>query len=85
MERIIIYKFPKKSNKELEAIFELAEWKETQFYKDVKQEGLEEGEVKGKLETIPGLLKLGLTVEQIVDVLKLDRVIIQQAIDNLSE
>ena len=54
IEKVIVYKFPKKSNKELEEMFGLSEWQETQFYKDVKLEGLLEGEAKGKLE---GLLE----------------------------
>ncbi|MEI6381409.1 MAG: Rpn family recombination-promoting nuclease/putative transposase [Cyanobacteriota bacterium ELA615] len=92
IEKVIIYKFPKKSNKELEAMFGLSEWKQTQFYKDVKLEGklegllegLLEGEAKGKLKTIPGLLKLGLSAEQIATALELDLEIIQQEINKLS-
>lgn len=57
IEKIIIYKFPKKSRKELERMFNLTDWKKTQFYQDVKQEGKEEGQQEGrqegKLETIP--------------------------------
>ncbi len=45
-------------------MFGLAEWKETQFYKDVKLEG--------KLETIPLLVKLGLSPEQIAKELEID-------------
>ncbi len=36
------------------------------------QEGVEEGVLKNKLETIPILLELGLTIEQIAERLKLD-------------
>ena len=96
IERIIIYKFPQKSNKELQDMFGLAEWKQTQFYKDVKLEGLLEGEAKGKLEgkleglqegklkTIPGLVKLGLSPEQISMVLELDLKFVNQEISKLS-
>jgi predicted transposase YdaD len=85
-------------------MFGLSEWQETQFYKDVKLEGLLEGEAKGKLEgllegeakgklegllegklkSIPGLLKLGLSPEQIATALELDLEIIQQEINRLS-
>ncbi len=81
-------------------MFGLAEWKQTQFYKDVKLEGLLEGEAKGKLEgkleglqegkleglqegklkTIPGLVKLGLSPEQIAMALELDIELINQEI-----
>ncbi len=79
IEKIIVYKFPKKSNKELEEMFGLSEWQQTQFYKDVKLEGL----LEGKLKSIPGLLKLGLSPEQIATALELDLEIIQQEIDKL--
>jgi len=72
LERVIIYKFPQKSNKELEEMFGLAEWKETQFYKDVKLEG--------KLETIPLLVRLGLSPEQIAKELEIDLEIVKQEI-----
>ena len=87
IEKVVIYKFPRKSNEELEAMFGLAEWKQTQFYQDVKAEGLEEGEVRGKLigklETIPGLLKLGLSPEQIAEALDIELLIVRQAVDEL--
>ncbi|WP_260441174.1 Rpn family recombination-promoting nuclease/putative transposase [Microcystis aeruginosa] len=57
IEKIIIYKFPQKSRQELEAMFNLTEWKQTKFYQEAKEEG--------KLETIPLLVKLGLNEEQI--------------------
>ncbi len=53
-------------------MFGLAEWKETQFYKDVK--------LKGKLETIPLLVKLGLSPEQIAKELDIDLEIVKQEI-----
>ena len=77
-------------------MFGLAEWKQTQFYKDVKLEGLLEGEAKGlvkgeakgklegKLESIPGLVKLGLSPEQIAMALELDIELINQEISKLS-
>lgn len=81
IEKIIIYKFPKKSRKELERMFNLTDWKKTQFYREVKQEGKEEG----KLETIPLLLRLGLTAEQISTELGLDLELVRQAISKNQE
>ncbi|GFE68360.1 Rpn family recombination-promoting nuclease/putative transposase [Chroococcus sp. FPU101] len=77
IEKIIIYKFPKKSRKELERMFNLTDWKKTQFYREVKQEG--------KLETIPLLLRLGLTAEQISTELGLELELVRQAIKNYRE
>jgi predicted transposase/invertase (TIGR01784 family) len=71
IERVVIYKFPHKSAKELEKMFGLSEWKKTRFYQEVKAEGKVEGKVEGKLETVPRLLKLGLSLEQIADALEL--------------
>ncbi|MGK7944822.1 MAG: hypothetical protein AB4058_10180 [Microcystaceae cyanobacterium] len=65
-------------------MFNLVDWQETQFYKDVFQEGELKGElkgeIKGKLATLPLLLKLGLTPEQIAEELNLELAIINQYI-----
>ena len=78
IEKIIIYKFPHKSRQELEAMFNLTEWKQTKFYQEAKQEGEQKGEIKGKLKTVPLLLKLGLTTEQIAQDLELDLEVVTQ-------
>ncbi len=79
IETIIVYKFTKKSRKEIEAMLGLGDLRQTRVY----QEALEEGELKGKLEgklegeregmlkTVPLMLKLGATVEQIAEALGL--------------
>jgi predicted transposase YdaD len=54
-------------------MFNLTDWKKTQFYQDVKQEG--------KLETIPLLLRLGLSAEQISTELKLSLEVVRKAIE----
>ncbi len=70
IEKIIIYKFPQKSRQELEAMFNLTEWKQTKFYQEAKEEG--------KLETIPLLVRLGLNEEQIARELNLKVEIVRQ-------
>ncbi len=52
-------------------MFALSDLKQTRVY----QEGKEEG----KLESVPGFLALGLTVEQIATALGLDVEVVQQA------
>jgi predicted transposase/invertase (TIGR01784 family) len=64
VERMLVYKFSSYSRQELEAMFGLSEWKQTRFYQEVREET--------KLETIPRLLKVGLTIEQIAQALDLD-------------
>jgi predicted transposase YdaD len=49
-------------------MFDLTDWKQTQFYKKAKLEG----KVEAKLEIILLLRRLGLTVEQISQELDLD-------------
>ncbi|GAL92906.1 hypothetical protein N44_01593 [Microcystis aeruginosa NIES-44] len=86
IEKIIIYKFPQKSRQELEAMFNLTEWKQTKFYQEAKEEGKLEGKLDGKLdgklETIPLLVRLGLNQEQIARELNLKVEIVHQFITN---
>jgi predicted transposase/invertase (TIGR01784 family) len=56
---------------EIEAMFGLSDLKQTRFYQEALEEGREEGERKVKLETVPRLLALGLSAEQIAQGLNL--------------
>ena len=67
IETILIYKLPRLSRREIEAMFSLDELKQTRYFQDVR----EEGKLEGKLESVPRLLALGLTVEQIAQALDL--------------
>jgi predicted transposase/invertase (TIGR01784 family) len=80
VERMLIYKFSSYSRQELEAMFGLTEWRQTRFYQEVE----EETKLATKLETIPELLKVGLNVEQIAQVLKLDIEVVRQAVEKQS-
>ncbi|NEO97711.1 MAG: Rpn family recombination-promoting nuclease/putative transposase [Symploca sp. SIO2E9] len=71
IETIIVYKLPQKSREEIAAMLGLSELKQTRFYQEVLEEGKQEGKQEGKLETVPELLRLGLTLEQIAGALKL--------------
>jgi len=68
IETILVYKLPNKSQEEIEAMFGLSELKQTRVYQDA----FREGEIATKLATVPRLLALGLTVEQIAQALELD-------------
>ncbi len=72
VERMLIYKFSTYSRQELEVMFGLTEWRQTRFYQEVEEET--------KLETIPRLLKMGLSVEQIAEALELKIEVVRQAI-----
>lgn len=75
IETIIVYKLPNKSRQEIEAMFGLSELKQTKVY----QEAFQEGEIAAKLATVPRLLALGLSVEQIAQALELEVERVRQA------
>ncbi len=57
-------------------MFGLTEWQQTRFYQEVKREG--------KLEAIPGLLKMSLSVEQIAQALELEVEVVKKAVEKQS-
>ncbi len=71
IETILVYKFPRMSREEIESMFGLSELKQTRVY--------QEGRLEAKLEAVPKLLALGLTVEQVAQALDLDVTQVQQA------
>ena len=78
----MVYKLPNKGREEIEAMFGLSELKQTKVYQEAKMEGIIEGRMEGRMEAVPGLLKLGLTVEQIATALKLSVEEIQQVVSS---
>ncbi|MGF1675519.1 MAG: Rpn family recombination-promoting nuclease/putative transposase [Rivularia sp. (in: cyanobacteria)] len=76
VERMLIYKFSNQSRQELEAMFGLTEWRQTKFYQEVEQEV----EQKTKLEAIPRLLNMGLSIEQIAQALELEVEVVRKAV-----
>jgi len=79
IETILIYKFPRVSREEIEAMFGLSDIKQTRVYQEAFPEGIEEGERKEKFRTIPLLLRFGLTVEQVAQELSLSLEEVRQA------
>jgi predicted transposase/invertase (TIGR01784 family) len=71
VETIIVYKFPQTSRQELEAMLGLGDLKETRFYQEAEQEGEQKGQYKAKMESVPRLLQMNLTLEQIAQALDL--------------
>ena len=72
IDQAILCKFPTLTREELQAMFDLADLKETRVYKDAYSEGKLEGKQEGKIEVIPALLSAGLSPEQIAQSLQLD-------------
>ncbi len=56
-------------------MFSLSDLKQTRVYQQAKAEG----KAEGKLEAIPGLIALGLTIEQVAIALNLTVEVVQQA------
>ena len=75
IETILIYKSKTLSRQELEAMFGLDELKQTIYFREVT----EEAKLEGKLESVPRLLQLGLSVEQVAMALELDFELVRQA------
>ncbi|WP_287255777.1 Rpn family recombination-promoting nuclease/putative transposase [Moorena sp. SIO4E2] len=63
IETILVYKLPKLSRTEIEAMFSLSDLRQTKVYQEAKAEGIQEGrlegEIQGKLKSIPRLSKIG--------------------------
>lgn len=78
IETILVYKFTQLSRQEIEAMFGLSELKQTRYFQEVKEEGKQEGKQEAKLETVPRLLQLGLSWEQIATALDLPIEVVQQ-------
>lgn len=57
--------------KEIQEMFGLSDLKQTRVYQQAFAEGIEEGELRGKLLAIPPMLAAGLTVEQAAQALDL--------------
>jgi predicted transposase/invertase (TIGR01784 family) len=80
IETILVYKLPKVSRQEIEAMFSLNDLKQTRVYQEAKEEGIEEGKIAAKLESIPRLVALGLNLEQIAQALDLEIEQVRQTI-----
>ncbi|MBR8838377.1 MAG: Rpn family recombination-promoting nuclease/putative transposase [Stigonema ocellatum SAG 48.90 = DSM 106950] len=87
IETILVYKFSTMSRKEIEEMFGLSDLKQTRVYQEAltegRQEGRQEGEQEGtrqqKFRTVPLLLRLGLSVEDVARELELTVEEVQQA------
>jgi predicted transposase/invertase (TIGR01784 family) len=98
IETVLLYKFTRLSREEIRAMFALteSEFKQSRIYQSIKQEGIEEGKLegklegieegklKGKLEAVPQFLAMGLTVQQVAQGLGLTVEQVQQAAQSQS-
>lgn len=61
-------------------MFGLSELQQTRVYQEAKEEGIQEGLLRAKLEVVPQFLVLGRTVEQIAQALNLEVEIVRQVV-----
>ncbi|MGB6298813.1 MAG: Rpn family recombination-promoting nuclease/putative transposase [Rivularia sp. (in: cyanobacteria)] len=84
IETILVYKFPRMSRKEIEEMFGLSDLKQTRVYQEGVEEGIQQGIQQERIESIPRLLKLGLSIEQIAQGLDLDLEEVRRQVENQS-
>jgi predicted transposase/invertase (TIGR01784 family) len=88
IETILIYKLPRMNREEIESMFGLSDLKQTRFYQEAREEGLEagleQGKLEAKLEAVPGLVGLGLSQEQIAQVLNLSIDEVRNIVEKMS-
>ncbi len=72
IETILVYKFPMMGREEIEAMFGLSELEQTKVYQEAFEEGAEKEKQRQTLKTVPLLLRLGLTPEQVAQELDLN-------------
>ncbi|MBF2015946.1 MAG: Rpn family recombination-promoting nuclease/putative transposase [Rivularia sp. T60_A2020_040] len=88
IETILVYKFPFRSRKEIEAMFGLSDLKQTRVYQEAVEEGKEQGIQQGiqqkSLELVPVLLRLGLSLEEIANELNLSLELVRKQVENQS-
>lgn len=86
IETILVYKLPKINRQEIEKMFSLNDLRETKVYQEALEEGMEKGMEKGmeeaKIQSIPRLLALGLSLEQIAQALDLSLEKVQEITQN---
>ncbi len=68
----LFYKFPNLTTEEIRQMLGLDELKQTRFYQEVEQEGLERGRQEMLSRTFPVLLRAGLSINQIAQQLQVD-------------
>jgi predicted transposase/invertase (TIGR01784 family) len=80
IQDIVVYKFPQRPRKEIEAMFGLEELRKTRYYQDVAEEEGLKGELRGKLKAVPLLAASGLTVQQIAQSLEIDLKLVKETL-----
>ena len=69
VERMLVYRFPDFSTEVLQAMFTDTDLKKTRFYREVFQEGRQEGQQETLRQMVPRLRKRGFSLQEVADLL----------------
>lgn len=81
IETILLYKFPRLTREEIEAMFSVSDLKKSKVYQEALQEGREEGREEGRIEIAKEMLANGMSVELVHQMTKLPLVDIQRLVE----
>ncbi len=86
IETVIIYKLPRLSREEIQAMIQVSNIRETRVYQEAKEEGLKEGiekerqrNIQEKLGSVAKMAALKMSAKDIAEILGLDIALVRQA------
>ena len=74
LEALLVTNFPRLSREEIQAMLNFTDLRDTRYFQEV----LAEGKLEGKLELVPQLAELGLSVEKIAAITGINAEIIEK-------
>jgi predicted transposase/invertase (TIGR01784 family) len=88
IETVVLYKLPRLSREEIQAMLQVHDIRETRVYQEAKEEGLKEGMEKGmekeRLRAISQMAARNMSAAQIADILGLDEQFVREQMANAS-
>jgi predicted transposase/invertase (TIGR01784 family) len=81
IETVIIYKLPKLSREEIQAMLQVHDIRETRVYQEAKEEGLKEGMEKERQRTIAKMARKNMSSGEIAEILGLDQNLVREEIE----
>jgi predicted transposase/invertase (TIGR01784 family) len=90
IETVVLYKLPRLSREEIQAMLQVHDIRETRVYQEAKEEGLKEGIEKGmekgmekeRLRAISMMAARNMSAAEIADILGLDEQFVRQHMVN---
>jgi predicted transposase/invertase (TIGR01784 family) len=82
IETVVLYKLPRLSREEIQAMLQVHDIRETRVYQEAKEEGLKEGMEKERLRAISMMAARNMSAAEIADILGLDEQFVRQHMAN---